>query len=1101
MSPRARHSFAASAALAVGLTVLVPSAVAQNYVRTVTTQFKGRGLRAFAADGSNLNSVLIGPSWNVNESFGAVVDLVIPEFDWGLFVSPEVSLGKTGATVTFGGTGELGLRVKPSYSGGALDFTYNANIQLVYPRYPKAGQPVTVSASFGSNGLSTIRTTTPTFGATFTGVAKLSGNASTDAWLFGANLHSGKIFDDFSVGGEQELGTFDFSSSTSLAALTRTLNQGVGLGNPTPIGVSVEVPKLESGATIVGSDGTLTTTAFGKFLSVDTTLLDWMLLFLPGKVGEVVGITQGDYDIPGTNYNVNWAIAKAAANLDVGFHGTYVLKPKPVVSLQVQNSAGTVIASGPAPLTFTMPADGARITPIVTCDFSMTSTLGIGTGGSVGFYPFSGGAKGDLGFDVGKDTSVDFQFDVARLEWVGKPTAGTKVAGGDPFDVPQQADRTQTLSAVGINPADLTSLPREIFFGTTPFVADVPAYSTDADKTYRTIEAVPEQGKTFLMNGRPRSWVKALLLREGREPLELNFGDINNEKIAMQIPREELVRGLHEIKLTVDTRNEQDVRVKATYTIPLQVYATNPIIDGQTNTRADLDVQTVTNRVNPNGGAQTFYVSARNIFRTTEVVLDDKYVLPSDIREDQDLTGRSVIGFTIPAALAKELGGADHVFRLRTPGTGSRADGTPYDPARSATSPLFFIADKPTLTGVEVPDEPTNKAPIGKVPVWVALKGTNFTRATSAILKNYGGADVALETSYGTPTEMRVKLTPEILKTAHQNGRLSPTVTLSTPVVQVPADAQNPARVSGGVSSPLTVGLAYPAPSITRLEPGRLTRGSLTGTVRVYGDNLFRRPSNLASPATAFRMGNREVTVSYPAGNDMIVPYVDVALVVGQITENGVRTLTASNRLTQSKPASVVTENGKPFIETIAKTTFRVGPGLNHDPMVVGAPFYNGDTKFTLNGANVPILGMGIDRAYLGLSYDFLKTVPGSSAKLVAVTPAPGGGTSNAINLVLQEGDPSTVQVKLGGLTFDRATNTWRQPLYVTYTGSRNVAGGARIVFRDLPSSVTLTNAAGTVDGMPYLSSGLQPRRQVTVTAVFRRGTAPIAFTPEVRFP
>lgn len=88
------------------------------------------------------------------------------------------------------------------------------------------------------------------------------------------------------------------------------------------------------------------------------------------------------------------------------------------------------------------------------------------------------------------------------------------------------------------------------------------------------------------------------------------------------------------------------------------------------------------------------------------------------------------------------------------------------------------------------------------------------------------------------------------------------------------------------------------------------------------------------------------------------------------------------------------------------------------------------------------------------------------------------------------------------GLIFSRTTRQWSGTVTVKNTGAEAIAGPVSLVLANLPAGVTLINAAGTIDGKPYVtvSSGdLAPGASLTVAVRFTNsGSAAITYTPQV---
>ena len=97
-------------------------------------------------------------------------------------------------------------------------------------------------------------------------------------------------------------------------------------------------------------------------------------------------------------------------------------------------------------------------------------------------------------------------------------------------------------------------------------------------------------------------------------------------------------------------------------------------------------------------------------------------------------------------------------------------------------------------------------------------------------------------------------------------------------------------------------------------------------------------------------------------------------------------------------------------------------------------------------------------------------------------------------------------QVTTSGLVYSRATKTYHGTVYVKNIDTRDIPGPVSVVFKDLPTGVTLKNPSGTTQGNPYvvipsLSSAAETFTQnqiVSFPVEFASTTATINFSPVV---
>ena len=89
------------------------------------------------------------------------------------------------------------------------------------------------------------------------------------------------------------------------------------------------------------------------------------------------------------------------------------------------------------------------------------------------------------------------------------------------------------------------------------------------------------------------------------------------------------------------------------------------------------------------------------------------------------------------------------------------------------------------------------------------------------------------------------------------------------------------------------------------------------------------------------------------------------------------------------------------------------------------------------------------------------------------------------------------------GLTYNRATQLYSGTITVTNKGAQTIAGPIDVLLTNLSAGVTLTNAAGTSSGSPYITTAgpLAPGASVTLAVQFTAtGNARIGYTSKVYF-
>lgn len=1071
--------------------------------RQLYTIYQKQGLSLWPSDYNSsgfLNPVLIGPTWNIpSNTIGGIADLEIPEIDFGLFKTPAVNLGKTGATITFGGAGELGLKVAPAYTNGTLDLYYQGGVTLSYDRYPSPGNQTTVTASFTGGGGSYFKTHTPKFGLKFWSDFQVTGFANSKGYFLGDKLWDGNIFDPFSLGGAPKyIGQItDFGDTTQI-------NQLINQLNPLPVGASIYSPDLSTESTAVWSNGSLNKSQFSRFLSIETDALAWIAMLF-GDAGAIFDVLSNEVTIPGSSLVVGWDFCKAYANFDVGYLGDYTVTPQPTISLKVLNSSGQVIASGGTAVTFVMPSDRVTIVPTLSTDFKLRHHLSFGVGGALGITPIAISAKGSIGSGKHAQT-YDIDFDPATVEWKGDPS-GTTSLFDRTFTLPwSDADKVRTLPSIGVNAASLTDLPREVYPGTYGnLVGFIPAYTADSDKDYYTLSITPEQGRRFFA---ANATFTATFQKPGGTPQTLDIAFRDDSDVDIQVPKSLLAPGQYTLTLTDSTKNALGQPRSATWVIPITVFYQTPSFDGQFFKQADRDDETATNRVIDDGTDHDIYVVAHGIYKDTIVVLNGpngNIPLATDINSDQDLTGKDYIRFTIPKRLASELAGSSQKVQIINRNLKTDASGNPLPPLTSASAALYFVANKPTVGAIKNSTY-GGQIPLGDSEILMDLVGTNFTRYTKVYLRGLVTSvdDNELPVEYGSSTVLHVRFPTTIMKLVHNLQKFGPNLHADTPVANVPSvSSHEPDLVSGGVSNMLAVKFVYPTPALNRVESTALVRQS-ANKIRVYGDNLFRQPTKVDKQTTRFQLDGRDIDATqliYPNGVGLIVPYVDISLLASDraVQQSGNRWFQAYNGPVKSLQAVLTVDNGLPAFADGQTINLKVGPGRTNAATLSGGPCYP-ETKLYLNGSDVTNKILSLTSISMTVPANVVLPIDNKTANLVMFNPTPGGGSSSPLVVNLLERDPSTIQLTKGALTYDRASDSWAQAVTLTYKGHRNLSAAGKLLISGLPSGVTLVSPAGSDAGVPYLNVNLA-EGSVKVIAKFRRtGSAAVSYTPSVKF-
>lgn len=1091
------------------------------YSQSYTAAIQKKGVSLWPTGqgtGNNLSPVLIGPSWSLGQrSLDAYGELTIPEIRIaGFLISPEIHLGKTGFQIRYEGSGRVGFEIKPYYSGGTMDLSYYGAIRVSgIPSLPVENDTITLTLSYATTNGSYFTTTAPDFGIGADAVFHVTGKASSTGWFLGDTVWDGNIFDPFDKSSSSAiLPLTKFNDVDAIDRITRAFNQATGVVNPLPIGATILRPTLiVHGDTVVASDGTLSGKGFAPFMNVETDALAWITMFLPPPVSDLVGLLSGDFPIPGTGANVSWDIAKMYANMDLGFRGDYKVTPRPALGVDVYrvNADGTetAIASGGNTVTFRMPNARIRVRPRLTLDLDLTSSVGFAVGGEIGTSPFRVGLDGTIGFGDRKQ-SYDIDVDPAHLAWKPEPSGSAKFV-----DKTYRLDHTErTFDGFTIGLANLLELPPTIVPQTSTGAdsegnpLELTAYAQDRDTANDpriTVFYRPARNYTFFYNsagslldvevvpavpGGPETYF---------DPFERRIS--GQEELQMTFHSTDLKPGRYTIHTTLKGTNRNGVFKTAQYRTPLNINYARGIFSGAFSPTDD---QAFTlNRVVADGTDQLVYVTARNFYRDTQVVMNGSVILPRQDKEDSPgaIQDGQQFWFKVPADVAKRFAGRDNDITLVTRDLSGDGTGKLISEPRK----LFIVANAPTINSISYKDEANGTLPLGANEVGFEVRGTNLTEVTTLQARwtdGSGARTTLLPTSYSGPSTLRATLEPAFLKEFHTksaDGRLS--LVAVTPTVNVPADSFNDDVVSGGSSSPFVVKLVHPKPTITRFEPAILVKDAEATTVKVYGDNLMRDPSGYYAQKLAAGFDSR-ATIAYPSGSDPTVPYILVTFPSDSsfLRNVGRHDVRVDYQDVRSDPNYLLTEYGKPTISTATDLRMVVradGSGL----LTIGGGLFYSNSRAFLNGVQISATLESPLSLTLRPTAAQLASVTGSALPLVVNNPAPGGGDSNSVTLHLVEGDPAKFSVKTGPVTFDRASGKYVQNAEVTYKGNRELPDRIELALRNLPSGVTVDNATGTSNGDPTIRVNTTGGT-VKVRILFSRtGSAAIKSTPEIVLP
>lgn len=375
---------------------------------------------------------------------------------------------------------------------------------------------------------------------------------------------------------------------------------------------------------------------------------------------------------------------------------------------------------------------------------------------------------------------------------------------------------------------------------------------------------------------------------------------------------------------------------------------------------------------------------------------------------------------------------------------------TATNPGSAASSPvtLTVAPNQPTITSLDPPS-----VPIGNQNVTVKLNGTNL--ASSAIVRVN---NIAHPTTFVSDKQLTFVLAP---------ADISHVTTLAIVVV-------NPNnKLSNSVNLPVTNG---PVPSITLLSPNTVNAGSAAFTLTVVGSNFV---SN-----SVIKAGTTTKQTTFVDSNHLTAPITSA-----EIANAGTISITVTNPNNQvSPPATLTIANGNlPTITSLSPSTVTQG-SPSFTMTIVGTNFVT-NTKVNV-GAITGRSATIVDSTHLTVTIFASDVTTASSVAITVTTPAPNGGTSNALNLtVVSKNAPSVTSlspssVAAGSATFKLLVNGsgFKSDDIVQFDGTA------------LPTEfISATQLAATITAAQVATDG---EKLITVTRKDGSGTsAPLTLT------
>jgi sugar lactone lactonase YvrE len=322
-----------------------------------------------------------------------------------------------------------------------------------------------------------------------------------------------------------------------------------------------------------------------------------------------------------------------------------------------------------------------------------------------------------------------------------------------------------------------------------------------------------------------------------------------------------------------------------------------------------------------------------------------------------------------------------------------------YGQASENSPGMLYILQGSDITGIDTPPpgsitlSPASVIAGASAQATITVNGTGFQQ-TSAILVN----GTAQQTTYISPTQLSFQLSAADQSFANY-------------LAVVVTDAAT------GISSPAaSLSVNNPAPLISSLSSPKLPVHSADTKVTLSGTGF------MPTTTVLFNGNARATTYIAPNQVSVVLPYSDFA-------SAGTYTLTAVNPTPGGGTAAAALEidNPLPSITTVSPTTVLTGSPAK-TIFVYGAGFVSG-TQILVNGTPRSTNYATPSNVSASLTAaDF--ALPGS-VSIVAVNPGPGGGSSAAASVAVNNGLPGPITLNPSAVTQGVSP-----PTTITITGS-----------------------------------------------------------------
>jgi hypothetical protein len=319
-------------------------------------------------------------------------------------------------------------------------------------------------------------------------------------------------------------------------------------------------------------------------------------------------------------------------------------------------------------------------------------------------------------------------------------------------------------------------------------------------------------------------------------------------------------------------------------------------------------------------------------------------------------------------------------------------------PGGGASGTIAFVVANPAPTIASLSPSALNA---GSAATIVDIVGTGFVAGTGVLVN--GASRPATLTS---PTAMRVALTSADLVSAGSLG----------------ITAVNPAP-GGGISASSAIAINNPVPGAITLTPASAIAGTGTAQITIAGSSFV--------PSTVVFVNGQPRTTTYVNGAQLVA-----SLTSADLAAAGTLSVVATNPSPgggSTAAASLPVNNPAPGSITVTPNLVTTGTAATTPITVTGANFVS-STVVQVNGTSRSTTFISSTQLLSSLTVADQAT-PGSLS-VNAFTPAPGGGTSSAASIAINNSALGVISLSPSSVPTGKTTST-----IITVTGTGMVPG------------------------------------------------------------